>query len=219
MISVIIPCYNVSGTLLQCIQSISRQTYRKFEIILINDGSTDNTVEVIQRIKEEFHELLIKVINQENHGVSSARNQGIKSAVGEYISFVDADDYIEPLFFEELLDGYKSDVELSIVGIQKSIDTNKKSSSNKKVVNNSKYFETMFKDPEIKGFPVNRLYKTNIIKENNVYFNESLSILEDLEFNLRYYQFVDTVSISTAPLYHYIIQDSSAMTGQWNEKK
>ena len=100
MISVIIPFYNSSKMIARCIQSILAQTYENFEILLINDGSTDNTATII---KEEFQsDHRVRLINKEHAGVSSARNRGLKEAAGEYIQFIDSDDYIEPQMFEKM---------------------------------------------------------------------------------------------------------------------
>ena len=90
-ISVIVPVYNVEKYLKQCLDSIVNQTYKNLEIIIVNDGTKDNSMKIVE---EYLQDKRIKVINKENGGLSSARNIGIKEATGDYISFIDSDDYI-----------------------------------------------------------------------------------------------------------------------------
>lgn len=90
--SFIVPVYNTSNYLKKCIDSLVNQTYKSFEIIIVNDGSTDNSLDIINGYKESNKN--IKIINQKNGGLSNARNNGVKKASGEYIIFVDSDDYV-----------------------------------------------------------------------------------------------------------------------------
>ena len=101
LISVIIPVYNVVDLLPKCVDSIRRQTYRNLEIILVDDGSTDNSGALAEKMALE--DKRIRVFHKENGGSSSARNLGISKAQGDYIGFVDSDDYIEPEMYEKLL--------------------------------------------------------------------------------------------------------------------
>ena len=94
-VSVIVPVYNVEKYLEQCLNSIINQTYKNIEIIIVNDGSTDNSLDIIERFRNKNKNKSIKVISQENKGISEARNTGLKNAVGEFILFVDSDDYLE----------------------------------------------------------------------------------------------------------------------------
>ena len=102
MISVVIPVYNVDKYVGKCLSSLVEQTYRDFEIIAVNDGSTDNSLDILRHFEQKYD--FITVIDKKNGGMSSARNAGMKIARGEYISFVDSDDYVAPTFFEELYD-------------------------------------------------------------------------------------------------------------------
>ena len=112
-ISIIVPIYNVSYYLDNCIESITKQTYSNLEIILVNDGSTDNSNDICQ--KWEKIDKRITYINQKNSGVSVARNNGIKKATGKYISFVDGDDYLEINFIKTLYNfTVKNNVDVSI---------------------------------------------------------------------------------------------------------
>lgn len=101
LISVIVPVYNVKNYLKQCVQSIVGQTYKNLEIILIDDGSTDGSGELCDILKKTDER--IKVIHEENSGLSEARNTGLNAARGKYIGFVDSDDYIEPNMYDILI--------------------------------------------------------------------------------------------------------------------
>ena len=110
-ISVIVPVYNVEKYLVQCIESIKMQTFENWELILVDDGSQDNSGMICDEYAQKDNR--IKVVHQKNRGVSTARNSGVKFATGKYISFVDSDDYIVPNFFEIMLEkliAYKADM-------------------------------------------------------------------------------------------------------------
>lgn len=104
LVSVVIPCYNVAPYIMRCLNSIVNNTYKKVEIICVDDGSTDNTLDELRSVDDER----ITIISQENQGVSAARNAGLECAHGEYISFVDPDDWIHKDFFQRLVDIQKS---------------------------------------------------------------------------------------------------------------
>lgn len=110
-ISVIVPVYNTEKYLKKCLESIVHQTYQDFEIIIINDGSTDNSQKIIDEYIKEYSDK-VKCINKENSGLSSARNSGIEVARGDYIIFVDSDDYIETKLFEQALPYMQKDIDL-----------------------------------------------------------------------------------------------------------
>ena len=99
-VSVIVPVYNVEKYIRQCLESIINQTYKNLEIIVVNDGTKDNSMKIVE---EYLSDERIKVINKENGGIASARNRGIDEATGEYISFVDSDDWLELNTYEKFL--------------------------------------------------------------------------------------------------------------------
>ena len=103
LVSVVIPVYNVEKYVEKCLDSVINQTYQNLEIIIVNDGSTDNSLSVCQ--KKKLSDSRIKLINKENGGLSSARNAGIECAQGEFICFIDSDDWIELDYIEVLLNG------------------------------------------------------------------------------------------------------------------
>ncbi|MCR5255666.1 MAG: glycosyltransferase [Acetatifactor sp.] len=123
LISVIVPVYNTYDYLERCVKSIACQTYENIEIILVDDGSTDGSEKLCDKLAEEITDnkgglgKTVKVLHKENGGSSSARNLGIKNATGEYLGFVDSDDYISPEMYEELINGIrKSGAKISQVG-------------------------------------------------------------------------------------------------------
>ena len=116
LISVIVPIYGVEKYLEQCLDSILNQTYRQLEIILIDDGSPDRCGEICDLYASQ--DSRIKVIHQSNQGLSAARNAGMDMATGEYISFIDSDDYIAPHFYEKLLEGFKEHPEAKVTACQ-----------------------------------------------------------------------------------------------------
>ena len=113
LISVIVPIYQVEAYLEQCLDSILNQTYRQLEIILVDDGSPDRCGEICDRYARQDHR--IKVIHQSNAGLSAARNAGMDIATGEYISFIDSDDYIDPHFYEKMEQGFQDYPEAPII--------------------------------------------------------------------------------------------------------
>lgn len=114
-ISVIVPVYNVEKYIRQCLESIINQTYKNLEIIIVNDGTRDNSMKIVE---EYLSDERIRVINKENGGISSARNRGIEEATGEYVSFVDSDDWLEIDLYErivQILEGNKVDIIFLII--------------------------------------------------------------------------------------------------------
>lgn len=101
LVSIVVPCYNIEKYIERCINSIINQTYKNLEIIAVNDGSKDNTLNILDRLKVK--EPRLNVLNYENHGPSFARNRGIEQAHGQYIMFVDGDDFLNENIVNELL--------------------------------------------------------------------------------------------------------------------
>ena len=214
-VSVIVPCYNASGTLERCIRSLLDQTYSDFEIITVNDGSSDGTSDVLRRLSEEDDRIII--LDQENAGVSAARNNGMKVAHGEYISFVDADDYVEPVFLERLINCI-SDADIAVCHyITEAADEGRPSDT---VSVEDLYREMFLPQDNIAAFVWNRLYRASIIKELALEFDENIYACEDTLFNFMYMKNVSKAGICREYLYHYVINPDSAMFGKgFNERK
>lgn len=210
MISIIIPVYNVEKYLAKCIDSILSQTFTDWELILIDDGSIDQS----GKICDEYvcKDNRVRVVHKKNEGVSKARNTGITLTKGEYICFIDSDDWIEPTYLqnfkvqEQQCDFYFSGA---------LYDTYDKVYSYKKYAekyckNRDEIRDEFFKqDLLFNGYPWGKLYKTQIIKDNKLQFNENLTINEDHIFVFQYFSHINTLYITNTAGYHYTVFDNS----------
>lgn len=184
LISIIIPIYNAESTLEKCLKSLIEQTYKNLEIILINDGSTDNS----EKICRKFQQLdsRVKLINTTNKGVSSARNMGLDNSKGNYITFIDADDYVCKTMIEDLYNAMYINKDVQIVQCCTiDVDENFKEISRSKIKEDIKlesqdYLREILKEKIINNVCWGKLYKSECIE--NTRFNENIKINEDLDF-------------------------------------
>lgn len=210
-VSIIVPIYNTERYLDKCIQSILNQTYKNFELILINDGSTDNSIDICNHYK--ISDDRIVVIDKENTGSSDSRNIGIDKAKGKYICFVDSDDWIDPnMIYDKVKLIKEKNVDFIISGL--SIDTVDINGNIKVHKNNYIYSEwnteELLRNNIIKLFPqalinssCNKLYNLELIKSNNIKF-PSTNIGEDTLFNLSIIKKANGVIITDKIYYHYM---------------
>ena len=173
LVTIIVPAYNVEKTIENCIKSISSQTYEMIEIIIVDDGSSDNTYGIAGRLAGKDER--IRVVRQKNKGASSARNRGIQEATGEFIIFVDADDTIMSNMVETLVDKQKRcNVDLVQSAILRISGKKDKQILSDKIIHEYKnrkeirrnFFEIL--ENELNS-PVGKLYKKGIICENNIF--------------------------------------------------
>lgn len=210
MFSIIIPVYNVENELARCIESIINQTMHNFEVILVDDGSPDNCPQICDEYAEKYN--YITVIHKENGGVSSARNAGIKIANGKYIWFIDSDDYIEPNSIEVISSHLKDDVDF--------LEFNVKTAISGKVENFSDFIKRYQIGYTLTAQPWDKIYKTSLIRENNIQFDVEEKIGEDQLFNVCYYKVIKNFVFITDSLYHYVYRATSAMhTGKEKRTK
>lgn len=207
LVSVIIPAYNDADYILDCINSIKKQDYSPLEVIVIDNGSTDCTSDII---KKNFKK--VRVISQPNTGVSAARNVGIDEANGEYICFVDADDVISSNMISELVNSIETNqVDFAVCGIYmfnnkhgitKHLPITKK---NKIIRGNDCIFNELypFFDTYKVNAPCGRIYKRNFLSQNKIRFNEQLSFGEDSVFNINYYSVINSCVFKKNELYGY----------------
>ena len=198
MTSVIIPAYNAAKTIVCCVESLLSQTYLDWELIIIDDGSTDNTVDVCQ----SFQDKRIQVYHKPNGGVSSARNYGLTYAKGEYIAFVDADDYLEPMYLEHLCQG--RDYDLSITGFCYDNEPERSNSLLELTgkLSIAKSLSALINADQL-CYPWGRLFKRSIIEQNHIRFNEKMRFAEDNVFNWEYLCHINSLRIdSTQKDYH-----------------
>ncbi len=209
LVTIIMPAYNAERTISKAIDSVLRQDYSNIELIVVNDGSTDNT----KFICSQFHDDRLKVITQDNKGLSGARNTGLVNSNGEYVTFVDSDDWIEDIFISLLLRPLLEDkASLSICGMVREYPTYKQSISFEESSTfhdclNNEAFLKLFEGGLINSC-CNKLYRTDVIKNHKLLFSGK-AIVEDIEFNLKYISVSDTISTIKACLYHYIMGNGS----------
>lgn len=211
LVSVIIPVYNVSEYVERCISSLLAQTYHNIEIILINDGSTDNSGEVCRALKDKYPEKIV-FIEQENSGVSAARNAGLDIACGEYIVFVDADDWVSEDYVEKLYSALiANNADMATCGFffwyseenqQKSIRPNPGSYTK----------EAFYKTMLLRQVPLwTTIYKNSFIKQNQVRFDTLLRRMEDGCFVADYTSCCENFIVISEYLYFYYQREGSAM--------
>lgn len=184
-VSIIIPIYNTSQYLSSCLNSVKEQSYKNLEIILVNDGSTDNS----RDIAEEFvkKDKRFKVIHLHNGGVSRARNKGMEIATGDYITFIDSDDIVSSKHIENLVQNMLEKESLCICNYIKVYHEKEEKgiqdiSSN--VISKTYVVENLF--DVFGGYNWNKLYDLRVIKEKNIRFDEEIKLCEDLLFSLQY---------------------------------
>lgn len=216
MISIIIPVYNVTQYLNECIKSVVNQSYKDFECILIDDGSSDGSEIICDQWAQQDNR--IRVIHQPNQGVSKARNKGIAEAQGEYITFIDSDDWIDSNYLNTLLQPIEEyNVDLVVCGLQQhySNGTFKNYSYKTGIIHIEQQDTNAFTDINKKFLlfgPVIKLYKRTIIQTHNIHFPPEYTYGEDLLFNYNYLEYVKAVYIVDQCLYHYRIIGSGTLS-------
>lgn len=217
MVSIIVPCFNSEKTIADCLESIVKQSYSNIEIIVIDDGSTDETVNIVKKIARTDSRIM--VYSKTNEGVSVARNYGIDKAQGAYVGFVDADDTIIFNMYEKMV----SAIENTQAGLAVCrYFTNKEKSINKDFLwNKDQYVNEMFLPScQIAAFVWNRLYRKEYIDRYSVRFHANIKVCEDTLFNFEYLKNINSVYVVNESLYEYRINSNSAMfSGEFNVDK
>ena len=206
LISVIVPVYKVEQYLDKCIDSITAQTYDNLEIILVDDGSPDNCPQMCDARAER--DSRIKVIHKQNGGLSSARNAGLKVMKGEYVCFVDSDDFIEPDMLEKLYSAAsKEGADISVCNfsfVNGNGDVSERTEYAERTYRGDEVFKAYLSVTPFGASVCNKLYGSILIKENNISFDEGIRWGEDHRFN--YFAFKNAgcaVTVSDA-LYNYL---------------
>ena len=188
-VSIVIPVYNLEKYLEKCLNSVINQTYRNLEIILLDDGSCDKSLEICKGF--ESKDKRVKVFSHSNRGVSYTRNRGIGISAGEYLMFVDGDDYLKPLWVENYVKAAeKSNADVVIGGLTFLLETEEM--IQKKPLVLGEFSKNLWncictKNNEIYGYVPNKLYRTEFIKSKCVLFDETMKAQEDLDFALSAY--------------------------------
>lgn len=213
MISIVVPVYNVEKYIVKCLDSIMNQDYQNFEIVLVNDGSTDNSVKIINDYFEN-KDVIWKLINKENGGLASARNVGIARSKGEYIAFVDSDDTISPDFLSSLLNEIK-DNELDFAFC------NFEFTKNQEIPNDDNDTKTIYTKEELLVTFLKRsinfvvpsmMFKREFLLGNYLMFNESLRFSEDQPFIWNVILHCNKAVYLYKKMYGYYIRENSIMT-------
>lgn len=211
-VSVIIPVYNAGKSLRRCIRSVLAQTVENFELLLVNDGSTDNSAAICDEYAAQ--DARVRVIHQSNAGVSSARNAGLDASEGEWVVFIDADDHVEKLYLESLLSQTRSSGVSALVmqgfrkiypdGLEEQMDLGNsvaRGASMRRLFSEQPIFEF--------GYPFGKLYNRVILEKHHLRFDTHLKYAEDMIFMLQYIQYVDSVIFIPGTHYHYQVNASS----------
>lgn len=209
LISIIVPTYNSENYIAKCLESLISQTYKNIEILIINDGSTDKTLEVLNGYKDSR----LKIIDKKNTGVSDSRNLGIEKALGEYIVFVDSDDFLD---LDHIYDLNNNISESAFVfsGIKRIVNN----AESIRIIQsnfNTLTFEEKLKfiiKREIINASFNKIYSRKILIEKKIRFNKEISIGEDLLFNFNYLKFVTSIKFTEKYSYNYYIGNQESLS-------
>lgn len=231
-VSVIVPVYNTAVVLPRCLDSIVHQSYADWECILIDDGSTDGSTDIMLRYAAE--DSRFKVLSQKNSGVSAARNRGMELACGEYVTFIDSDDYIDAVYLSrsvKLIESYDADMLVSgysehfgqgsKVETQQSqlpgwVETNEE---NVALLDRLSCARLLFDCSASYWGYIRNFFRLSLIRANGLVFDARLRYNEDRAFTMSYlaYEASDAVNlISNRPYYNYVIRGGSAMTDGFN---
>ena len=219
-ISIIIPVYNTEKYISKCIDSLLQQTFQNFEIICIDDGSTDNSVDIIKNYQNQ--DTRIKLFQQENSGPGSARNLGIKNSTGECICLLDSDDFLTHNALEVLYNTQKNNNADIVVAKLRLFDNKTKKTikirgwQNKKILENVPYnVKDLYKNLFQIVSPVGtaKLFNAKILKENNIFFS-NYKMAEDALFIYTYLLFCKTICFLNNDIYQYRINLINSLTSQ-----
>jgi len=210
MVSIIVPVYNAEKSIEKCINSIRMQSYRNIEIIALDDGSEDDSLEILKKIQKE--EPRLKVLHHDNKGVSATRNLGILKSKGEYIQFVDADDYIDSKMTDKLVNSMQSkslDLIMCLFQYKEQASCSTMGEFKQESINCFfEHFAEVMDNVLFQG-PCNKLYRSQIIKDNNILFLENISKLEDSIFNAIYLKYCNRIMLLPEALYVYNYVENS----------
>lgn len=218
-ITVIIPVYNVDKYLYQCIESVINQTFTDFELLLIDDGSTDNSPDICDYFQSK--DMRIKAIHKKNEGVSSARNIGLEQARGEYVCFIDSDDWIDEAYLYDLITSSSSQkCDLSILSSVSYEYYNKKN-----ILRTSSYSKNKYSYSEIVDFLIennfftlsdggcfSKLFKRKLINIDSQRFLLDNSVYEDTLFVLQYICKCNSIKIKRGSFYHYVHRNMQSLS-------
>lgn len=223
MFTISIPVYNMSQYLPRCMDTLLDQTCKDYEILLIDDGSTDESAAMCDGYAEKYPQL-IRVIHKANGGLSSARNAGIDAARGTHIVFPDPDDWVEHDYVEKLIAHCAAnDVDMVCTGYFVDTENNcipAKQDAPAMTMSGSEGQKALLLPPQMDGFAWNKLYKLDIIRKNGLRFLDDVGITEDLDFAYRYLAHCRMVYYAPSDrTYHYFQRDGAATRSGFSKRK
>ncbi len=214
LVSVIVPVYNAATGLARCIESVRRQTYENLEVLLVNDGSADSSGEICRMYARVDRR--IRVIDKCNEGVSAARNDAIRASSGQYLQFVDSDDYLAPDAVYRLVErAERDDCDLVIApywrvreGEEAVMYSFLRSGD---VMSKTEFARELMDEPASFYYGVlwNKIYRASIIREHGIRCNTALSWSEDFLFNLEYIRYAERFAALDEPVYYYVNNENS----------
>lgn len=212
--SIIIPCYNVEKYIKSCLDSVITQTFQDIDVICVNDGSTDNTFNILNEYAQKDNR--IKIINKENGGLSSARNEGMKYATGDYIYFLDSDDFIEKDLFENAYNAFQNnDIDYYCFGSEAFAENN----ISQDILSINEYLKIKFNGIQKKQFDIglnqnihvwNKIFKKDILHKYKIDFIDNL-LYEDIFFTWAYFFLTQNIYFEPKIFHHYRLHNESIM--------
>lgn len=217
-ISIVVPVYNGENFFANSLESLLKQTLKDLEIIIINDGSTDNTQQIIDFYQKQYPDI-IKSKTVKNGGAGKARNYALDLAEGEYIGFFDSDDFIAKDMYEKMYnEAKKTDSDIVVCGYYVATGTSLRSYQKG---NLDTYGKTVYEefDMFVNGVPYlwNKIFRRDLIENNSIRFND-FRIFEDLEFTYRLFFLANKISKVDEPLYYYMKLNSQSLTAKFSDK-
>lgn len=212
-ISVIVPVYNVEDFLRKCLESIQQQTFKDFEVLIVDDASPDNSLAIANEFAES--DSRFKVIQIEHAGLAGARNAGIENAKGEYLSFIDSDDYVSPVFLEKLYNAcIENHADIAICNFAYYyLNENKIKARVRRlkdgVISSEKAINLILRDSYIQSYAWNKLYKRSLYVENDIRYPSMC--FEDLATSVKLFFYTDRIAGIDDTLYFYTQRNGSIM--------
>lgn len=221
-VSVVVPVYGVRDYIEMSVESICKQSFMDFELLLIDDGSPDDSIDIAKKVLKNYNHIQYRVISQKNKGLPAARNTGLRVAQGKYICYIDSDDIITSDYLASLYTACEQNhtnaafTEYEVVHLNK---RNGVDSTDKGVLILSR--EELLRNNMLRSIKIHlcaMMIKHDFIKEHNLYFNESLRYGEEVDYTWRMFPLLDNISYIQSPKYKYLVRKGSLMTAQQAEK-
>ncbi len=217
LVSIIIPAYNCEHDIRRCIDSLLKQTYKNIDITIYDDGSTDETAKICKNLAEKYS--VVSFESVEHRGVADVRNYGLKRAKGEYVMFVDADDYVRKTYVAKMVSSIEQDpcCDMAICSYERVIKGGKYPIIDllkPGIITRNQYLVDTLEDPGHHYFGVlwNKIFKRKIIIDNGIEFQRDISLGEDFVFSLSYLKHSRKVNVINDRLYFYCYQTRDTLS-------